>query len=92
MFWTAQTRLKCEGILNLYATKYGYRLTVRNNGMNNDRQYFEIQFLDADGYVIDTKTERAVIKPGATEIITGETLVNLPGAARVAKLKAIWKS
>ena len=78
--------------MNLYATKYGYRLTVRNNGMNNDRQYFEIQFLDADGYVIDTKTERAVIKPGATEIITGETLVNLPGAARVAKLKAIWKS
>ena len=71
--------------------RYGYRLTVRNNGMNDDRQHFEIQFLDADGYVIDTKTERAVIKPGATEIITGETLVNLPGAAKVSKLKAVWK-
>ena len=71
--------------------RYGYRLTVRNNGMDNDRQYFEIQFLDAEGYVIDTKPEVSVIKPGATEIITGEALVNLPGAARVAKLKAIWK-
>jgi ankyrin repeat protein len=70
--------------------RYGYRLTVRNNGMDTDRQYFEIQFHDAEGYVIDTKTERAVIKPGTTNIITGETLVNLPGAARVAKLKAIW--
>jgi ankyrin repeat protein len=71
--------------------RYGYRLTVRNNGLDDSRQFFEIQFLDVDGYVIDTKTDEAVIKPGATEIITGETLVNLPGAARVAKLKAIWK-
>lgn len=71
--------------------RYGYRLTVRNNGIDNSRQFFEIQFLDADGYVLDTKTEEAFIKPGTTEIITGETLVNLPGAARVVKLKAIWK-
>jgi hypothetical protein len=59
--------------------------------MDSDRQFFEIQFLDADGYVIDTKTEEAVIKPGTTETITGETLVNLPGAANVYKLKAVWK-
>lgn len=71
--------------------RYGYRLTVRNNGTDADVQDFEIQFLDADGYVIDTKTERDVIKPGTTEIITGETLVELPGAAKVSKLKAIWK-
>jgi len=71
--------------------RYGYRLTVRNNGMNDERQFFDIQFLDADGYVIDTKTEEAAIKPGTTEIITGETLLDLPGAAKVSKLKAVWK-
>ena len=71
--------------------RYGYRLTVRNNGMNDERQFFEIQFLDAGGYVIDSKTEEAAIKPGTTEIITGETLLDLPGAAKVSKLKAVWK-
>ena len=71
--------------------RYGYRLTVRNNFSNTDGQWFKIQFLDAQGYVIDsTTTERTVIRPGATEIITGEKLVSLPGAARVAKLKALW--
>ena len=71
--------------------RYGYRLTVRNNGIDDDPQSFEIQFLDGDGYVIDTKPVRAVIKSGATEIITGDTLIDLPGAARVSKLKAVWK-
>jgi TPR repeat protein len=71
--------------------RYGYRLIVRNNGWDTDPQFFEIQFLDAEGYVIETKTERAVVKPGATETITGEALVDVPGAARVAKLKAFWK-
>lgn len=70
--------------------RYGYRLTVRNNFLNTDGQRFEIQFLDAEGYVIDTTTtDRTAIKLGATEIITGAKLVMLPGAARVAKLKAI---
>ncbi|MGA3265468.1 MAG: tetratricopeptide repeat protein [Verrucomicrobiota bacterium] len=72
--------------------RYGYRLTVRNNGVSTEGQWFEIQFLDAQGYVIDTTTsDRTVIKPGVTEIITGETLINLPGAAQVSKLKAVWK-
>lgn len=72
--------------------RYGYRLTVRNNGKDIDPQIFDIQFLDAEGYVIDTATTypKTVIMPGATAIITGEKLVSLPGAARVAKLKAIW--
>ena len=60
--------------------------------MNTDGQWFEIHFLDVQGYVIDsTTTEQTVVKPGTTEIITGEKLVELPGAARVAKLKATWK-
>jgi TPR repeat protein len=71
--------------------RYGYRLTVRNNGLNTEGQWFHIQFLDAQGYVIDTTTtDSTVIRPGATEIITGEKLLQLPGAARVAKLKATW--
>jgi TPR repeat protein len=71
--------------------RYGYRVTVRNNGQNSEGQWFHIQFLDAQGYVIDTATtDRTAISPGATEIITGETLLQLPGAARVAKLKATW--
>ena len=72
--------------------RFGYRLTVRNNGINTDGQWFEIQFLDAEGYVIDTThTHQTVIKPGTTEIITGDALIDLPGAARVSKLKAISK-
>ncbi len=71
--------------------RYGYRLTVRNNGYDDSEQFFEIQFLDADGYVIKTKAEESVIKPGTTAIITGDTLIDLPGAGRVAGLKAIWK-
>jgi TPR repeat protein len=72
--------------------RFGYRLTVQNKGLDTEKQRFEIQFLDAQGYVIDTATtDQIAIKPGTTEIITGETLVNLPGAAQVSKLKAIWK-
>lgn len=71
--------------------RYGYRVTVRNNGQNTEGQRFHIQFLDAQGYVIDTTTtDRTAIRSGATEIITGETLLTLPGAARIAKLKATW--
>ena len=70
--------------------RYGYRLSVRNNGIDHDRQYFDIQFLDADGYVIYTTPVEAAIKPGATEIITGDTLIRLPGAARAANVKAVW--
>jgi TPR repeat protein len=71
--------------------RYGYRVAVRNNGQNTQGQWFHIQFLDAQGYVIDTATtDRTTISPGATAIITGETLLNLPGAARVAGLKATW--
>lgn len=72
--------------------RFGYRLTVRNNGNSSEWQLFEIQFLDKDGYVIKTTTTgRTVIKPGTTETITGDTLINVPGAERVAKSKAIWK-
>jgi uncharacterized protein len=71
--------------------RYGYRLTVRNNGQNTEGQWFHIQFLDAQGYVIDTTTtDRTAIRPGTAVVITGETLLQLPGAARVAKLKATW--
>jgi len=71
--------------------RYGYRLTIRNNGTDDNRQFFDIQFLDADGYVIDTEPEYDNIKPGTTKVITGDLIINLPGAARVAKLKAVWK-
>ena len=43
--------------------RYGYRLTVRNNGINHDLKYFDIQFLDADGYVIHTTPVEAPSSP-----------------------------
>jgi len=70
--------------------RYGYRLTIRNNGTDDNRQFFDIQFLDADGYVIDTKPVYDIIKPGTTDIITGDKMINLPGAVRVANIKAVW--
>jgi ankyrin repeat protein len=73
--------------------RYGYRLTVRNNGLNPGGQWFEIQFLDAQGYVIDTAiTGQKIIQPGGTETVTGEKLIYLPGAAKVADAKAFWKN
>lgn len=71
--------------------RFGYRVTVRNNGINTHAQLFEIQFLDAQGYVIDSTYTRMAIKPGTTQIITGDTVINVPGAARVSSLKAIWQ-
>jgi TPR repeat protein/DNA-directed RNA polymerase subunit RPC12/RpoP len=71
--------------------RYGYRLSARNNGGSAQQAQFEIQFFNDQGYVIHSTTIASAFAPGETATLTGDTLMELPGTARVANVKAVWK-
>ena len=75
---------------NALWVRYGWKVAVKNE--SRERQIFnvEVQFLDSNDFVIDTAYRyRQTIAPFNQLTVTGDRLVTMPGASRVARIKAI---
>lgn len=69
--------------------KYAWILEVANHGTNDILFNAEIQFQDADGFVIDTARAYDLYLPaGETDQFSDYILISMPGAANVAKFNA----
>ncbi len=69
--------------------RYAWKLTLKNKSESPQRFEAEIEFQDADGFVIDSGSASGLIVPANSDkVFTGYELVRTPGAARVAKTNA----
>lgn len=69
--------------------RFGWIAIVRNGGAHGQPFDLTVQFLDKDGFVVDSdRAHRQAVDAFETRTLTGETFVSLPGALRVAQVKA----
>ena len=74
-------------------SKYSWKITVNNLGDTGKTLDAKMEFLDADGFIIDDDTERNQYIPANSEkVITGYALIDADVAANVEKLNASVKS
>jgi len=70
--------------------RYGWKITIKNGIPRTQTFDLELQFLDKDDFVVDTKNlYRRTIAAYDQQTITGDNLVSMPGALRVSRVKAI---
>jgi hypothetical protein len=67
--------------------KWSYQFTARNNTDAPIIEFPRLQFLDAQGFIIDSATCEVKLKAGETATFRDTALVDLPGAARVKRIK-----
>jgi len=67
--------------------RWSYQLKVKNNTGESIQEFPHLQFLDAQGFIIEEKTCEVKLSAYETKIFLGTTLVDLPGAARVKSIK-----
>ncbi|NQS97161.1 MAG: SH3 domain-containing protein [candidate division Zixibacteria bacterium] len=67
--------------------KYAWQFTVKNSDSESIVFSATIEFLDKDGFVIDTDCEYNLYVPGNKEkTFRGYALINIPGATKVAQV------
>jgi hypothetical protein len=70
--------------------RFGWKVTIKNGIRTAQAFDLTVQFLDRNGFVIDTaRVYRQAIAAYDERTITGDALVSMPGALSVAKVKAI---
>ena len=67
--------------------QWSYQLKVKNNTLKPLEEYHAMLFLDAEGFIIEKSPREVKLSAGETRTILDTTLVNLPGAALVKKIK-----
>jgi hypothetical protein len=69
--------------------KYAWNLTLKNNTDRDKTISADIQWVDAEGFVIDSHTEYSLSVPaGQEKTFTDFVLISVPGATNVESVKA----
>jgi hypothetical protein len=68
--------------------RWSYQLKARNNTLLPVEKYLHVDFLDADGFIIDHETCHVRLSAFETKTFLGTDLIDLPGAERVKSVKA----
>lgn len=69
--------------------RFAWRVQVNNPASTAVRFGLEVEFVDRDGFTIDSDTEYNLeLGPGETRIFSGDDLVNYPAAERVHAVRA----
>ena len=68
--------------------RWSYQLKARNNTLLPIDKLLHVEFLDAEGYIIDDSPCPVKLSAGETKTFLGTALIDLPGAQRVKSAKA----
>ena len=71
-----------------YLWKWSYQLKVRNNSLQPIDEYHDVEFLDADGFILDKSPCKVSLAAGETKTILNTRLISLPAGANVKNVKA----
>lgn len=71
--------------------RFGYTVQLSNTRARDATVDVEIQFLNSGGFVVDSARHYGVVVNSAQQLLTGSSLVSLPGAADVASLRVLVK-